>query len=384
MNGPLGINVAEKQSAIHLIRPPDDFSRILVTIELAKQCNIYCKQCYIDPDERKADGRLLPLTVIDQLAKSKILTECDSLKLCVYGGEISVVNNDYVDAFMQGLRKEFPHAQFSLVSNFFKPRKGFAELYALHSEIMEVTFDFGRQTMMGDREKFLDSFKASIEYLTRIHSADSVFLNFPLNKATLDFGAQSAVDYFGSFDLPKGISLSLRFDHSVDFDRFRREGKPHDLISGYPKINPEIPYSSFVNYMKEVAQIRDKRGIDNLVIPLLDCKDYTLDDRFYSGIVSDTMLSISSYGDLTINPLFTSIPSAYLGNVLQTSIEEMVSSRKYKTLIRHERGRMMQCLSCDQFNNCGGGSVYLSKQDPFGGTECVGLKSLLDENHSTS
>jgi radical SAM protein with 4Fe4S-binding SPASM domain len=355
-----------------------DFSKIILTIELSKACNVYCENCYLAYEHRLRDRRLFKKEWITKLAASSVFEDCCELYVSILGGELSIIDPDYLEDIVDHIKALWPQCSFSMVSNFFNSKPRFLDLYLKHSDLVETTFDFGRQNMNRDRDVFLSSFKHYIEELAKRDVGKNIDLNFVMNRQSKDFGVDAALDYFSSFDLPDEGRLILKFDHGIDFVKFRADGMPHDPVSGHPLFPLDLAYGEYVDFVAAFRRRRDERGLSRIVVPQIDFKGQPADDRFFYTKGTGRVISLSSDGFVTTNPVFTEIPSTFVGNIAEQSLDECLSSERYLRLFMRDRRRSLECAACEHYGACEGGSLFLPRFSGDDTGECAGAKSFFD------
>jgi radical SAM protein with 4Fe4S-binding SPASM domain len=355
-----------------------DFSKLTLTIEVCKACNVYCENCFLSFENRLHDRRLFKTEWLDRLAESKVFAECSELYVSILGGELSIVDPDYLEDFVARIRHHWPDCSFSIVSNLFNSKPRFVDLYLAHSDLVETTFDFGRQTLNMNRETFLSSFRKTVEEMATRASDLNVDINFVMNRQSADYGASAALDYFATFDLPPDGRLLVKFDHGIDFKTFRASGMPHDRRSGLPCLPLDLGYGEYAAFVSEFRTLRDERGLSHIVVPQIDFVDQRPDDRFFYTKGSGRVISLSSDGYITTNPVFTEIPSTFLGNIATTSLDECIASDRYFAVYAKETRRTLECASCEFFDRCEGGSLFLPRFSGDGSDECAGVRSFFE------
>nr|WP_250808353.1 hypothetical protein [Neorhizobium tomejilense] len=353
-----------------------DFSRLTLTIEVSKACNVYCDNCFLSYENRLHDRRLFRLEWLDRIAESRVFAECGELYVSILGGELSIVDPDYLEAFVARIKTLWPDCSFSIVSNLFNSKPRFLDLYLEHSDLVETTFDFGRQNLNGNRNIFLASFRRAVEELAARATDINVDINFIMNRQSLEYGPEAALDYFAGFNLPAEGHFLVKFDHGVDFKAFRAAGMPHDRRSGLPHLPLDVPYARYSAFVTEFRRLRDKRGLRHILIPQLDFADQRPDDRFFYTKGTGRVISLSSDGNITTNPVFTEVPSTFLGNIATSTIDECIASDRYLAVYSKEVRRSLECSSCEFFERCEGGTLFLPKFAADDTSECVGAKSF--------
>jgi radical SAM protein with 4Fe4S-binding SPASM domain len=353
-----------------------DFSKLTLTIEVCKACNVYCENCFLSYENRLRDRRLFKKEWVTKLSESRVFADCKDLHVSVLGGELSIVDQDYLEDFVDHIKTLWPDCSFSMVSNFFNSKPRFLDLYLKHSNVVETTFDFGRRNLNLNRDVFLGSFRKYIEELACRGADLNIDINFVTNRESVDYGVGAALDYFSSFSLPKGGRLLVKFDHAIDFVAFRAQGMPHDKRSGMPSFPLDLGYAEYAGFVAEFRKIRDARGLDWIVVPQIDFVDQRPDDRFFFTKGSGRVLSLSSDGFVTTNPLFTEISSTFLGNIADMSLEDCIDSDRYFLTFSKETRRAMECSACEYYDRCEGGSLFLPKYAGGDSSECAGIKSF--------
>lgn len=353
-----------------------DFSKLTLTIEVCKACNVYCENCFLSYHNRLHDRRLFKLEWLDRLAESTVLDETKELYVSILGGELSIVDPDFLEAFVDRIKTLWPQCAFSIVSNLFNSKPRFVDLYLKHSDLVETTFDFGRQNLNQDRSVFLASFKRQIELVAARGRELNIDINFVMNRQSLEYGAAAALDYFEGFVLPEGGKILVKFDHGLDFGTFRAMGMPHDPRSGMPNIPLDMNYATYAAYVSEFRALRNERGLDRIVIPQIDIADQRPDDRFFFTKGTGRVISLSSDGFVTTNPVFTEVPSTFLGNIADMSLDDMIASDRYRAIFSKETRRALECSSCEYFDRCEGGSLFLPRYADGDRSECAGVKSF--------
>jgi radical SAM protein with 4Fe4S-binding SPASM domain len=353
-----------------------DFSKTTLTIEVSKACNVYCENCFLAYENRLRDRRRFKKEWVTKLAESSVFSECKDLYVSILGGELSIVDPEYLEDLVSHIKTLWPGCSFSMVSNFFNSKPRFVDLYLKHSDVVETTFDFGRQNLNRDRDVFLGSFRHYIEELAKRGADLNIDINFVMNRQSLDYGVDAALDYFSSFDLPEGGRLLVKFDHGIDFVTFRAQGMPHDKRSGMPFFPLDLSYGEYAAFVAEFRKRRDARGLSKVVVPQIDFADQRPDDRFFFTKGSGRVISLSSDGFVTTNPVFTEIPSTYLGNIADMTLDECLASDRYFRAYSGERRRALECSSCEYFDRCEGGSLFLPKHVGGDTSECAGIKSF--------
>ncbi len=362
--------------------PLNDLSKITLNLELCKICNIDCDNCYLSLENRIKNKKLFKKEWLKNLAESHVIKNSNYLYVTIVGGELSTLDTKYLEEIIDEIKLLWPKALFSIVSNFYELKPSFVNLYKKHSYLLETTFDFGRKTFGKDKNKsteaFLISFKKFIEDFSYQSKEKIIDFNYALNKDSFDFGVEKALDYFSSFSLPPGKQIDIRFDHAIDFQDFRSKNMPCDIRSGYPIINTEISYDQFLNYVLSFKKLRDERKINNIYIPQLETKNISSDERFYGTVGGRKVIAVNCEGDITINPIFVELKSTFIGNIAKDSLDDCLKSRKYNLLCAKEIKRSIECHDCEFYSACGGGSLYLGKNDIYGSKECVGVKGFLN------
>ncbi|MCV9964153.1 4Fe-4S cluster-binding domain-containing protein [Pararhizobium sp. BT-229] len=353
-----------------------DFSKVTLTIEVCKACNVYCENCFLAYENRLRDRRLFKKEWVTKLAESRIFQKCEDLYVSILGGELSIVDQDYLEDLVNHIKTLWPDCSFSMVSNFFNSKPRFLDLYLKHSDVVETTFDFGRQNLNRNRDVFLASFRQYIEELARRGADLNIDINFVMNRQSLEYGVDAALDYFSSFSLPEGGRLLLKFDHGIDFVTFRAQGMPHDRRSGMPMFPLDLGYGDYAAFVAEFRRKRDARDLSWIVVPQIDFADQRPDDRFFFTKGSGRVISLSSDGFVTTNPVFTEIPSTFLGNIADMKLDECLGSDRYFLAYSREQRRAMECSSCEYFERCEGGSLFLPKHLGGDTSECAGIKSF--------
>lgn len=353
-----------------------DFSKLTLTIEVCKACNVYCENCFLAYENRLRDRRLFKKEWVTKLAESRIFEECKDLYVSILGGELSIVDQGYLEDFVDHIKTLWPDCSFSMVSNFFNSKPKFLDLYLKHSDVVETTFDFGRQNLNGNRDVFLASFRHHIEDLARRGADLNIDINFVMNRQSQSFGAGAALDYFSAFSLPEGGRLLVKFDHAIDFGTFRAQGMPHDPRSGMPNFPLDLGYREYAAFVTEFRRLRDERGLTWIAVPQIDFADQRPDDRFFFTKGTGRVISLSSDGFVTTNPVFTEIPSTFIGNIADMTLDECIASDRYLLAYSRYARRAMECSSCEYFDRCEGGSLFLPKYGGGDTSECAGIKSF--------
>ena len=353
-----------------------DFSKLTLTIEVCKACNVYCENCFLSYQNRLHDRRLFKKEWVTKLAESRVFAQAKELYVSILGGELSIVDPEYLEDLVSHIKALWPDCSFSIVSNFFNSKPRFVDLYLEHSDVVETTFDFGRRNLNRDRDVFLASFRHHIEEMA-IRGRDlNIDVNFVMNRQSMEYGAAAALDYFASFTLPEGGRLLVKFDHGIDFVTFRASGMPHDPRSGMPHFPLDLTYGQYAAFVTEFRRLRDERGLGHIVVPQIDIADQRADDRFFYTKGTGRVISLSSDGFITTNPVFTEIPSTFLGNIAETSLDECIDSDGYFAAYSKEARRALECSSCEFFDRCEGGSLFLPRFAQDDRSECAGVKSF--------
>lgn len=355
-----------------------DFSKLTLTIEVCKACNVYCENCYLSYANRLHDRRLFKTEWLDKIAESRVFSECKDLYVSILGGELSIVDQDYLEAFVDRIKTLWPTCSFSIVSNFFNSKPRFIDLYLKHSGVVETTFDFGRRNLNMDRDVFLAVFRKQIEALAVRADDKNIDINFVMNKESRDFGPEAALDYFASFQLPPDGRILIKFDHGIDFAAFRAAGMPHDARSGAPDFPLDLTYREYAAFVGEFRRLRNARGLHDIVIPQVDIAEQRPDDRFFYTKGTGRVISLSSDGYITTNPVFTEIPSTFLGNIAETTLDECIASSRFFAQYSREARRALQCASCEYFDRCEGGTLFLPRYAGDDRSECAGVKSFFE------
>ncbi len=342
---------------------------VLLTFEASKQCNVFCPNCYIPEEKRLKDKNLFDIEWLDKLKNSQNLKNAESFRITLYGGELSILDKDYIENFISRIKSIFPTCSFTIVTNLYNLKPSFVELYHKYSDILETTFDFARVTMNKNRDVFLDKYKEGFEKIANssLQSNLQMDIAFRVNQETVDFGIDNIISYFSSFNLPKNSRVNLLLEHAIDFQHFRSQGQ-YDLLSGYPIMKTEISYDTFGKFVYDLKKNEKK---------LNDIGFYPIQTMDFNSGIGGFILSFASTGDVTVNPLFTDIPSAFIGNIGTQELDEMLNNTKFKLLKNYEKKRIYKCAGCDSFDNCMGGPLFLPKDDPFGTQECAGIKSYI-------
>lgn len=351
-------------------------SRVLLTFEVSKKCNVFCPNCYIPEASRLKDKNLFELNLIDKIAESEMLKKAKEFRISVYGGELSIVDKDYTIKFLDKIEKTFPGSPLTMVSNLYNLKPSFLDIYDKYSTMLETTFDLGRHSMKMDRDVFLIEFRKSFETIAKRKNDFQMDIGFRMNNQSIEYGIDNMIKYFRSFNLPKYARVNLIMEHAIDFVEFRKNGNP-SYPSGYPILKSEISYMQVTDYL---LKLREKKHLleENGFFPLLLTKGaMPPEDRLFNSGGGGYMLSFASTGHTTINPLFTDVPSAFIGNLYDQSLDSMLASDKLINLKKHERRRLYSCSNCEIYNECLGGPIFITKDDPYGSKECAGLKYLL-------
>lgn len=351
-------------------------SRVLLTFEVSKKCNVFCPNCYIPEESRLRDKNLFDLNLIDKIAESELLKKAKEFRVSVYGGELSIVDKDYTIQFLDKIEKNFPGSFLTIVSNLYNLKPSFIDIYDKYSTMLETTFDLGRHSMKKNRDAFLIEFQKGFETIAARKNDFHMDIGFRMNKQSLEYGIDNMIKYFRGFNLPKGAKVNLLMEHAIDFAHFRSNGNP-SYKSGYPILKPELSYQQFTDYMLE---LKYKKHLleENGFYPLQLTKNAMApEDRLFNSGGGGYMISFASTGHTTINPLFTDVPSAFIGNIYNEPLDKMLTSEKFINLKKHERSRLYGCSNCDIYDQCLGGPIFITKEDPYGSKECAGLMGLL-------
>ena len=323
-----------------------DFSKLTLTIEVCKACNVYCENCFLAYENCLRDRRLFKKEWVTKLSESHIFDECKDLYVSILGGELSIVNQDYLEDFVGHIKTLWPDCSFSMVSNLFNSKPRFLDLYLKHSDVVETTFEFGRQNLSGNRDVFLASFRHHIEDLARRGADLNIDINFVMNRQSQSYGADAALDYFSSFSLPEGGRLLVKFDHAIDFGTFRAQGMPRDPRSGMPHFPLDIGYGEYAAFVTEFRRLRDERGLTWIAVPQIDFADQRPDNHFFFTKGTGMVISLSSDGFVTTNPVITELYSTFLGNIADMTLDECIAPDRYFLAYSREARRAMECADC--------------------------------------
>lgn len=323
-----------------------DFSKLTLTIEVCMACNVYCENCFLPYENRLRDRRLFKKEWVTKLSESHIFDECKDLYVSILGGELF----DRGPGLSRRLRRPHKDAVARLLllhgEHFFNSKPRFLDLYLKHSDVVETTFEFGRQNLSGNRDVFLASFRHHIEDLARRGADINIDINFVMNRQSQSYGADGALDYFSSFSLLESGRLLVKFDHAIDFGTFRAQGMPRDPRSGMPHFPLDIGYGEYAAFVTEFRRLRDERGLTWIAVPQTDLADQRPDDRFFFTKGTGRVISLSSGGFVTTSPVFTEVPSAFLGNIADMALDECIASDRYFLAYSREARRAMECADC--------------------------------------
>lgn len=344
----------------------------VIFINLTKLCNVNCPRCYLS-EENRAKKDFLPPEYLRKICDSSFIQDAEDVVFVFQGGEPSVLGSVRLNAYADIIEGMVNDPKIAMVSNLLNMPEwliDFSKNRLLGR--LETTYASGHKfTLAGSENDYNFRFERSLK--KAIESGLPCPINVELNRETFEKGPEYLVNLASRTN-----ARIWEFDFSVDFGSFLRA--PGFNIFNYPVVSSTIQYHEFYDFVFRFAELfREKIG-DGLSCGVVDQYQKGNESINFNIQREKDFITINPDGSITTNPLFSDIVATYLGNISEKSLDQIVESNSRYRRILHEKHRVVQCMSCEWFERCGGGVSHLSVND--GGRTCIGGKeywSLINE-----
>lgn len=330
-------------------------------INVTRQCNVDCKRCYLTEEHRSAKERL-STSVLQRFLNSEFWSDRE----CTFiweGGEPSLIGSRSMQLLVDTLRQALPDARQTMVTNCFSVPDWLVEMVgAEFNGLVETTYALGNKlNLAGSEDAYQARFFAGLNKFW--DAGIPCVVNVELNSETVQKGPAALADLMIS-----NRCKAWEFDISVDFHRFLRTPVYHAATT--PALPLTVPYMEVWNFLFQlkdlhyprlrnagitVGAFEQKAGAPNLQFNVLS------EDRFFT---------LNPDGTVTTNPLYSDLGGTILGDLHQTTMDDLVCSRNRLGRVVYERKRARACRDCAHVNYCGGGPAHVPVFDGSG--ECAG------------
>lgn len=346
-------------------------SVFLFQINVTRDCNLRCSHCYIASEVKALSGRLSVsqfLKIIRDIAEHMSSATNTHAEIHIIGGEPTLLGAKFYDRvmpqayeIMQSYGEQFSW-EFILVSNL------------LSKEMMAIAPWFSKVSTAYEPEtRFPKQFHEDW-WLTNVHKLQEggtdVSITTCMTRPVIEYGARKLCDriynelgikqmHFG-FYIESGDgrinanSVTPSFDatsqfliDSAEWYFERRDSDPHLYV------NPAESMLSAIH--------RDE-PLDDIVCPII------------SG-----SLDIDSSGKaMTCLQEGGELDAAWEGDVLATSVSEVIASDNFKRRRLQAARPNPACMTCDEYRVCRSGcGVNFKNWDPAGEDDCPGYKRFI-------
>lgn len=341
--------------------------KLILFINVTKQCNLNCHKCYITEDNRLTKFFLKNQT-LENLCSSPEIKEAESILVVWEGGEAALAGYKKLKEYSSIVKANIPNAKQTMVTNMLTMPNWLIKLCKEDfGGVIETTFAFGGKfTWSGSEDVYIDKFKSSLK--KAIDSGLNCVVNVELNPATLKKGPG------GIIDIAKETGcMHWDLDFSLDFTGFF--DNPVYNLDNYPIIPAQTTYAEVSNYLKSfVLDYGSEVQKIGMKIPMLNYLQGIHENKSFNIQSELNFISLNPDGTITTDPLFSDLPKTYLGNINTSDFKEILNSKARKMRARHERKRLAKCVSCPYFNDCRGSSSHVPTFDKSG--ECCGFFKL--------
>lgn len=346
-------------------------SVFLFQINVTRDCNLRCTHCYIASEVKAISGRLTVsqfLKIVRDIGEHMITAENTHAEIHIIGGEPTMLGAKFYDRVMPEayeIMKSYGDAfswEFILVSNL------------LSKEMMAIAPWFSKiSTAYEPETRFPKEFHEKW-WLTNVHKLQDggidVAITTCMTKPVIDYGAANLCNriynelgikqmHFG-FYIESGDgrinadTVTPRFDETSQFLMdsaewyFERRDSDENLY-----VNPAESMLSAIH--------RDE-PLDDIVCPII------------AG-----SLDIDSSGNaLTCIQAGGELDAPWEGDVLKTSVSEVINGDKFKRRRVEAARPHPACMTCDEYRVCRSGcGVNFKNWDPAGDDDCPGYKRFI-------
>lgn len=340
----------------------------MLFINPTKTCNVDCLRCFMSKESRLKKDSEIPMAFIEKVVSHPFFSNHKNVEINWTGGEPTLLGKDKLRWYIESTSKMIPHARHSMVCNLFSMKPWIADIcHDFMGGKMDTTFAFGDKANWDNSEdvylkRFEDGLKKAIDL------GVDVAVNVETNKKTIDMGIEAIIGM-----AERTGCKNWQFDLSVDFDDFRRN--PRFDKYGYPLLKSPSSHMEMSNFLKTIfTKYKNEFNRVGIQTNLLMASKMSREDSFFNIMRSNEMITISPEGHVTMDPLLIEVPEARIGNLAIDTFDECLASPIRKKHYQHELSRARECMSCEYFSMCLGGSSHVDLYDGSG--ECAGFKSL--------
>jgi len=346
-------------------------------VNVTRRCSMNCRICFLSERIRKNDI-FLNLSLLAKMLEHPLFSNAGAaLTIMWEGGEPTLAGESGLQDYIEVAKRTVPDAQQSIVTNLLSCPDWLIDMtHREFSSVIESTFSYGgRETWTGELDKYLSLYSDS---LRKIHSNNiECHVQFDVNRETFEAGTEKVMNYM----LDNGVKF-IDFNIAVEFADFYADPKFNRY--GYPIFNSlSISYLQFSEFILEIAG-KYKEVIDsgNLIISNLDLVSPLNVSRAFNVKQDFDFFTLNPDGTVTSNPLFSSIPDTFYGDISANDVDDVVNSDKRMKRSVYEHRRTLECGDCNFYSKCNGMSSFVPLFDGSG--ECSGFKRVFESLFSGS
>lgn len=340
----------------------------LYQINVTRDCNLRCTHCYIHSDVKKASKHIEPERAVElgrKIREHMLKIGYDRAEIHFIGGEPSMLGLDWFEQVIPALRKELDGFGFSyellLVSNLLhKDIVGMAKLFDRLTTSYEPVTRFPKQKL---EDMWLDSVRQLQD------SGVVVGVTTAITKPVINYGAKRLLDeYFEmgifnihlGFFIPSGDGL---VNQKLVFPEFSQtSGYLIEAAKWQLEMRDKYPHVWVNPFESMLASITTGDSMDDIVCPIISGSM----DINWDG---NSVTCLEAGGELNVD---------WAGNVFESSVVEVASSKKFMMAVAQARRPRAECAGCDEYQSCKSGCGVLFKYwKPDVHQDCPGFKSFI-------
>ena len=319
--------------------------RTIMIEPVGGDCNLSCKYCYHESIKKKGEIRIMPLHILKKTIKDALeSTESGRIKFLWHGGEPMLAGLGFFEAVV-AYQKELNYRNLNIVNaiqtNCTLLNEKWARFLSKNNFYVGTSIDGPKWLHDKIRARSYDNVINGIRILQEFSSEVGIIIT--ISKENVEFHNEIWYEII----LPK--SLSKNFDLNVCSASESRDLSPscEESFRFLAKIfnlwaeedDPEIHIKIFRIVLRYLMSGKS-----------LDCAfEYGKCNKF---------AAVDEKGNVYICNRFIKRPVAYLGNILDKRLNEILASNRASTLYKQISRIKKECRKCQWLNCCGGGCAF--------------------------
>lgn len=317
--------------------------RTIMVEPVGNICNLRCRYCYQMPTRLDKKPSTMPITVLEKIISDSI-TLSDTIKFLWHGGEPMLAGIDFFKTAIE-LQKKLKKTDVRMINaiqtNATLINQEWAEFFAKNKFSIGTSIDGTQELHNKVRDNSFSKVIRGIRYLQDAGVGVGVIItvtSYNVNYPDLIWN-----------NLIKPKKISDHFDINVCFSK--------DMPSLIPNLEQSLSFMTklFDLWIEEddpVINIRTFRGVLRFLLGgrAGDCAfEYNKCSRF---------VAIDDKGDIYTCNRFMKQEVAYLGNILEINLKDILKSKKVLALYEKIAKIKDECRKCEWLECCGGGCAF--------------------------